>query len=360
MTILSITQPFPYFTTAAGAPLEAGFIYIGDPGYEARSKPKASFWDAAATIPTGTAAGGALRTTGGYPVYAGSAARVYVDGDYSITVLNSAGVLVYSTLSAGLTIETAGAITEVQALITTFSNTLTTLTSLVAEHEIVAGNFVQPARRLMPTGNSEIFASDDIRKTVHYCLSVGDFRIDCSGIGFGTVYAICVGPLETSRVILESGPGLVFVGLIDGRVGLDATAIELQTGESVQITKMRNNEIFVIIERRNPDVFSSSTGSPTVTSLYEEQPNGKYMLTHTRTLNASQVLATTTPAHPTRTMDFTNAIAAGSFVLNGAANTQAPFTLNLLGAGPSFGLVNPNASTTRCTIVIRNIDWSYT
>lgn len=100
MTISPITPPFLAFTTQSGASLEAGFIYIGEPGYEARSQPKASFWDADGLIPTGTAAGNPIRTTGGHPVYAGSPARIHVSGDYSITVLNSAKSLVYSALSS--------------------------------------------------------------------------------------------------------------------------------------------------------------------------------------------------------------------------------------------------------------------
>ena len=100
MTIPAINPPFPFFVTQKGAPLEAGYIYIGEAGYEARSRPKASFWDAAGLIPTGTAAGNPVRTTGGLPSYAGAAARLHVNGDYSITVLNSARVLVYSALSS--------------------------------------------------------------------------------------------------------------------------------------------------------------------------------------------------------------------------------------------------------------------
>lgn len=359
MTITAITPPFPYFTTAAGAPLEAGYIYIGEPGYEARSLAKASFWDAAATLPTGTAAGGAMRTSGGYPVYAGAAARVYVDGDYSVTVLDSNGVLVYSTLSAGMTLNDAGAVAEVEALINNFSNTLTEIDARLDEYQIVAADWVQPDRKLMTPGDSYILASDDSRKTIHYFITPGIYRVDCSAIQFGCIYTLCAGPTETVKVYLESGPGLAFVGGSIGRIGLNATGIELQTGESIQITKLRNNELFVVNALDNPDVYSLSTGSPAVDTLFEQQPNGKYTLTHTRTLNASQVV-TTTPPHPTRTMDFTNAVLDGSVIVNGAANTQIPFTLAAPAAGASITIVNPNAATARGTIVIRNIDWSYT
>lgn len=99
MAVNSVLPPFPIFTDADGKPLEAGYIYIGDPGLEARSKPKASFFDSAMTVPTGTASGAAVRTMGGYAVYNGSPAMLYVDQDCSITVTDKNGVVVYTTLN---------------------------------------------------------------------------------------------------------------------------------------------------------------------------------------------------------------------------------------------------------------------
>lgn len=99
MAVNSVLPPFPIFTDADGKPLEAGYIYIGDPGLEARSKPKASFFDAAMTVPTGTDSGAAVRTMGGYAVYNGSPAMLYVDQDCSVTVTDKNGVVVYTTLN---------------------------------------------------------------------------------------------------------------------------------------------------------------------------------------------------------------------------------------------------------------------
>lgn len=99
MAVNSVLPPFPIFTDADGKPLEAGYIYIGDPGLEARSKPKASFFDAAMAVPTGTASGAAVRTMGGYAVYNGSPAMLYVDQDCSVTVTDKNGVVVYTTLN---------------------------------------------------------------------------------------------------------------------------------------------------------------------------------------------------------------------------------------------------------------------
>lgn len=102
MAINSILPPYPMFFDLAGKPLEGGSVYIGEAGYEARSKPKASFFDMALTVPTGTSTGAAVRTSGGYPTFNGAARMIYVDGDFSITVLDRNGVLLYTSLSRSL------------------------------------------------------------------------------------------------------------------------------------------------------------------------------------------------------------------------------------------------------------------
>ena len=98
MAVNSILPPYPTFNGTDGKPLEGGFIYVGQPGLEARSSPKDSFFDKAMTVSTGTASGAAVRTIAGYPVYNGSAAMIYVDGDCSITVTDKNGVTVYTSL----------------------------------------------------------------------------------------------------------------------------------------------------------------------------------------------------------------------------------------------------------------------
>lgn len=101
MTIAPASMPFQYFTDISGGALENGQIFIGQPGLEARSSPKASYFDAAGGIPTGTATGAAVRTSGGYPVNnSRSAATIFVDGDYSITVLDRSGLLVFAVLNS--------------------------------------------------------------------------------------------------------------------------------------------------------------------------------------------------------------------------------------------------------------------
>lgn len=104
----SILPPYPSFFDLKGAPLEYGSIYIGVAGFEARTTPKASFFDIALTIPTGTASGAAIATKAGYPVRNAAPAAFYVDGDYSITVLDRFGALVYTALNNTLAIDLGG------------------------------------------------------------------------------------------------------------------------------------------------------------------------------------------------------------------------------------------------------------
>lgn len=145
-TINSLLPPYPTFLDAQGNPLNGGFIYIGQPGLEARTTPKASFFDEALTIPTGTATGAAVRTSAGYPVgHNGSPANVYVDGDYSITVTTAAGVVVFSALFPGFTFDigaTGGPILAPDG------NLTTTGFGFVAEQDT---GFIRPAPATMQT-----------------------------------------------------------------------------------------------------------------------------------------------------------------------------------------------------------------
>jgi hypothetical protein len=104
MAVNSVLPPYPNYRDLDGEPLEAGFIYIGEPGFEARSTPKASFFDEALTIPTGTETGAAIRTRGGFPLRNGAPANIYVNDDFSITVTDRNGVLIYTALTNQLVV----------------------------------------------------------------------------------------------------------------------------------------------------------------------------------------------------------------------------------------------------------------
>lgn len=111
MAVNSVLTPFVTFNDLSGVPIENGFIYIGQPGFEARATPKASFFDVALTIPTGTASGAAIRTRAGVPINtSNSPAMFYVDGDYSITVCDRNGVRLYGALNMTLALNVGGVV----------------------------------------------------------------------------------------------------------------------------------------------------------------------------------------------------------------------------------------------------------
>jgi len=92
MTALSIQPPFPLITDIDGQPLEDGYIWIGTANLNPITNPIAVYWDAALTLPAALP----VRTRGGYPVNAGTPARLYVNSDYSIQVQNKNGSVIYS------------------------------------------------------------------------------------------------------------------------------------------------------------------------------------------------------------------------------------------------------------------------
>lgn len=96
MSALSIQVPYPLFSDADGLPLEDGNIYIGTVNLDPVTNPIAVYWDEALTI----AAAQPIKTSGGYPVYQGTPARLYVGSDYSIAVKTKNNITVYSAPKA--------------------------------------------------------------------------------------------------------------------------------------------------------------------------------------------------------------------------------------------------------------------
>lgn len=96
MSALSIQPTYPIFTETNGLPLENGYIWIGAANLDPQGNPINVYWDAALTI----AAPQPIRTLNGYPSRSGTPARLYVNSDYSIRVMNSKGGTVYSAPSA--------------------------------------------------------------------------------------------------------------------------------------------------------------------------------------------------------------------------------------------------------------------
>jgi|688.fasta_scaffold11059_18 hypothetical protein len=95
MSALSVEPPFPAFADADGQPLDDGYIFIGTVNLNPITNPIVAFFDSALTI----TAVQPIRTSGGYPVYQGTPANIFVNSDYSIQVQNKNGSVVYSSPS---------------------------------------------------------------------------------------------------------------------------------------------------------------------------------------------------------------------------------------------------------------------
>jgi len=95
MSALSVQPPYPAFAEADGQPLEDGYIWIGTVNLNPIVNPIAVYWNSALTI----SAVQPIRTSGGYAVYLGTPARIYVASDYSIQVQDKNGTVVYTSLN---------------------------------------------------------------------------------------------------------------------------------------------------------------------------------------------------------------------------------------------------------------------
>lgn len=92
MTAFNIQPTFPVFFGTNGAPLENGYIWVGEANQDPMTAPVAVFWDSNFT----QQAAQPLRTLNGYVYNNGTPSRVYVrESDYSLKILDKKGQLVY-------------------------------------------------------------------------------------------------------------------------------------------------------------------------------------------------------------------------------------------------------------------------
>lgn len=85
--MFAITSPLPQFFDLNGEPLANGRLYFGTANANPETSPITVYWDEAGTQP----AAQPISTKNGYPVRNGTPAAVYVNGDYSLMVRDSAG-----------------------------------------------------------------------------------------------------------------------------------------------------------------------------------------------------------------------------------------------------------------------------
>lgn len=92
-----IVNPFEFFTDRSGTPVDGGFIFIGVVNTNPETNPVQVFWDEDLVIP----AAQPIRTVSGYPARNGTPSQFFIaENDYSITVKESTGELVFNSLSA--------------------------------------------------------------------------------------------------------------------------------------------------------------------------------------------------------------------------------------------------------------------
>lgn len=103
----TIKVPFPTFDDRDGQPLDSGNVYIGSAFQDPETNPIQVYWDDALTIP----AAQPIKTSGGYLYRNGTVSNVFANGDYSITVKDNKGNLVYSCPSV---FSTLGIVSSVQ------------------------------------------------------------------------------------------------------------------------------------------------------------------------------------------------------------------------------------------------------
>lgn len=77
-----VSPPLQVFYDADGTPLDAGYVYIGEPNQNPETNPKAVYWDSLLT----QRAAQPIRTVHGFPSNNGALSPIYIDGQYSITL----------------------------------------------------------------------------------------------------------------------------------------------------------------------------------------------------------------------------------------------------------------------------------
>jgi len=178
MTANAIKTPYTFFTDTNGKPLEAGYVYIGNEGFDAENNQKSVYTDSSLSVTLSQP----IRTSGGLPVVNGGAVPIYCDGGYSIKVLNKNRELVYSSLTDFKTVE-AGAVSATDGTPTTpFNNVEQFINNLINKEK-----------------SNYIFNSSGSRSLIQYysldTVLVHDTVFPMTGFRFAGQYKKSSGPI---------------------------------------------------------------------------------------------------------------------------------------------------------------------
>ena len=227
MSALSIQPTYPIFTDIDGQPLEDGYVWIGTANLDPQTNPINVYWDAALTLP----AAQPIRTLDGYPSNSGTPARLYVNSDYSIRVMNKNGSMVYSAPQA----------TE------RYSAALVAFTGFkgqVGTVEDLAGNDGADWIGFEPAGLDAV--SRSVQDKLRDAVSVLDFGADPTGLtdtyaevqaafdavaakGGGTVYFPSGTYLCNTPLVLQYGVNLIGESRANTKILKDSTTTKAVT-----------------------------------------------------------------------------------------------------------------------------------
>lgn len=113
MASTEIASSFPVFNDKSGAPLEDGYIYIGEANKNPEASPLEIFYDANLNIH----ASQPLRTIGGYISNNGTPANIYIlEDNYSLTVKDKINELVYYRPSLNTPAQIEGSFNSVDSI----------------------------------------------------------------------------------------------------------------------------------------------------------------------------------------------------------------------------------------------------
>lgn len=150
-----LDNPFPLFVDSLGAPLQNGYVYMGEAGKDPEAHPLDTYWNEGLSI----IAEQPFRTRGGYIVDGANTAFVFADAeDYSLRVRDASGGELFFLASAAVTGEQYqpldSDLTAIAALVTSpFGRNLLTLANQAALKAATGIPDPIPAAGGVTTGN---------------------------------------------------------------------------------------------------------------------------------------------------------------------------------------------------------------